>query len=81
LSKDNGTPVLGIMVYSIFILLGLSMKRLFGERRHASGVHPDGPIFKERRKAYYHGKYSKRLLLLLFIIFSFTLILIKVINR
>jgi hypothetical protein len=57
------------------------MKRLFGERRHASGVHPDGPIFKERRKAYYHGKYSKRLLLLLFIIFSFTLILIKVINR
>jgi hypothetical protein len=68
LSKDNGTPVLGIMVYSIFILLGLSMKRLFGERRHASGVHPDGPVFKERRKAYYHGKYSKRMLSLLLLI-------------
>jgi hypothetical protein len=65
------------MVYSIFILLGLFMKRLFGERRHASGVHPDGPVFKERRKAYYHGKYSKRMLFLLLLIASIALILIK----
>jgi hypothetical protein len=38
------------------------MKRLIGERRHASGLHADRPVFKERRKAYYHGKYSKRML-------------------
>ena len=65
------------MVYSIFILMVLFMKRLFGERRHASGVHPDGPVFKERRKAYYHGKYSKRMLFLLLLIASIALILIK----
>jgi hypothetical protein len=53
------------------------MKRLFGERRHASGVHPDGPLFIERRKAYYHGKYSKRMLVLLLFIVSVALVLIK----
>lgn len=53
------------------------MKRLFGERRHASGVHPDGPVFKERRKAYYHGKYSKRMLFILLLVSSIVLILFK----
>jgi hypothetical protein len=56
--------------------MGLSMKYLFGERSHASVVHPNGPVFKERRKAYYHGKYSKRMLFLLLLIVSITLILI-----
>ena len=53
------------------------MKRLIGERRRASGVHPDGLVFKERRKAYYHGKYSKRMVLLLLLIISIALILLK----
>ena len=44
------------------------MKRLIGERRRTSGVHPDGPFFQERRKAYYHGKYNKRMLYLLFLV-------------
>jgi len=53
------------------------MKRLIGERRQASGLHPDGPMFKERRKAYYHGKYSKRMFSLLLLVSSVTLIIIK----
>lgn len=53
------------------------MKRLVGERRQSSGVHPDGPIFKERRKAYYHGKYSKRMLSLMLIVSCVALIIIK----
>ena len=53
------------------------MKRLIGERRQASGLHPDGPMFKERRKAYYHGKYSKRMLTLLLLVCTLALIIIK----
>ena len=53
------------------------MKRLIGERRQASGVHPDGPLFKERRKAYYHGKYNKRMLSLLFLVSCVALIILK----
>ena len=53
------------------------MKRFFGERRRASGIHPDWPVFKERRKAYYHGKYSKRMLFLLVLVISIALILLK----
>jgi hypothetical protein len=68
---DNGTPVIGIMVYFIFILLGLSMKHLFGERSHASAVHPNEPVLKERRKTYYRGKYSKRVLFLLLLIVAY----------
>jgi hypothetical protein len=56
------------------------MKRLIGERRHASGVHPDGPVFKERRKAYYHGKYSKRMLFLLLLLTSIALVVITQVN-
>ena len=52
------------------------MKRLIGERRHASGVHPDGPVFKERRRAYYHGKYGKRMFFLLMLIISIALVVI-----
>jgi len=53
------------------------MKRLIGERRQASGLHPDGPVFKERRKAYYHGKYSKRMLSLLLLVICVALVLLK----
>jgi hypothetical protein len=53
------------------------MKRLIGERRHTSGLHPDGPVFTERRKAYYHGKYSKRMLSLLLLVSCIALIIIK----
>jgi hypothetical protein len=53
------------------------MKHLFNERRQTSGLHPDGLIFKERRKAYYHGKYSKRMLCVLLLISCVTLILLK----
>ncbi|WP_293750111.1 hypothetical protein [uncultured Paraglaciecola sp.] len=53
------------------------MKRLIGERREASGLHSDGPVFKERRKAYYHGKYSKRMMSLLLLVSCVTLIIIK----
>jgi hypothetical protein len=52
------------------------MKRLIGERRQASGLYPDGPMFKERRKAYYHGKYSKRMLSLLLLVSSVALIIL-----
>ena len=53
------------------------MKRLIGERRQASGLLPDGPMFKERRKAYYHGKYSKRMLFLLLVVSCVALIILK----
>jgi hypothetical protein len=53
------------------------MKRLIGERRQTSGLQTDGPMFKERRKAYYHGKYSKRMLSLLLLVSSVTLIILK----
>ena len=46
------------------------MKRLIGERRQKSGMFADGPVFKERRKAYYHGKYNKRMLFLLLLLSS-----------
>ena len=52
------------------------MKRLIGEVRQTSGLHPDGPMFKERRKAYYHGKYSKRMLSLLVLVSSVAVIMI-----
>lgn len=53
------------------------MKRLIGERRQASGLNPDGPMFKERRKAYYHGKYSKRMLSLLLLVSCVVFIIVK----
>ncbi|WP_162832681.1 hypothetical protein [Paraglaciecola arctica] len=53
------------------------MKRIIGERRQASGLYPDGPMFKERRKAYYHGKYSKRMLSLLLLVSCVALIIFK----
>ncbi|MFT6991384.1 MAG: hypothetical protein ACJASL_003371 [Paraglaciecola sp.] len=53
------------------------MKRLIGERRQASGLHPDGPVFKERRKAYYHGKYSKRMLSLLLLVSCVVIIMLR----
>lgn len=53
------------------------MKRLIGERRQASGLHPDGPMFRERRKAYYHGKYNKRMLSLLLLLSSVAIIMLK----
>lgn len=53
------------------------MKRLIGERRQTSGLQPDGPIFKERRKAYYHGKYSKRMLSLLLLVSSVAFIVVR----
>ena len=53
------------------------MKRLIGERRQISGMFADGLVFKERRKAYYHGKYSKRLLFLLLLVSSVAFIVVK----
>jgi hypothetical protein len=53
------------------------MKRLIGERRQAIGLHPDGPVFKERRKAYYHGKYSKRMLCLLLLVSCVVIIMLR----
>lgn len=53
------------------------MKRLIGERRQELGFHPDGPVFKERRKAYYHGKYSKRMLTLMVLVSCVVLVLVK----
>lgn len=53
------------------------MKRLIGERRQSSGLHPDGPLFKDRRKAYYHGKYSKRMFSVLFLATCLIFIMVK----
>jgi hypothetical protein len=46
------------------------MKRLAGERRQTGAVFADGPVFRERRKGYYQGKYSKRKLFFLLLISS-----------
>jgi hypothetical protein len=51
------------------------MKGLMGERRQTSGLHPCGAHFKERRKAYYHGKYNKRMLSLLLLVSCLALIM------
>jgi hypothetical protein len=53
------------------------MKRLLGERRQASGFQPDGPLFKERRKAYYHGKYTKQMFSVLVIATCVAIIFLK----
>ena len=53
------------------------MKRLIGERRETMGLHPDGPVFKERRKAYYHGKYSKRMMSLMLLVCCIAIIMLK----
>lgn len=53
------------------------MKRLIGERRQTSGMFAGGPVFKERRKAYYHGKYSKRMLFLLILVSSVVFIVVR----
>jgi hypothetical protein len=53
------------------------MKRLIGERRQTSELFADGPVFKERRKAYYHGKYSKRMLSLLLLVIGVAFIVVK----
>jgi hypothetical protein len=53
------------------------MKGLVGERGKGSILHPDGPDFKERRKSYYQGKYSKRMLLLLVLVSCVALIVIR----
>lgn len=53
------------------------MKRMFNERRQASGLHPDGPIFKERRKAYYHGKYSKQMCSLLILVSIIAMVVVR----
>lgn len=52
------------------------MKRLTGEMRQVSGFHPDRLLFKERRKSYYHGKYSKRVLSLFVLVSCVALIII-----
>lgn len=52
------------------------MKRLTGERRQASEIYSDRAFFKERRKSYYHGKYSKRALSLLVLVSCVVLIII-----
>jgi hypothetical protein len=52
------------------------MKRLISERRQSSG-YADGPLFKDRRKAYYHGKYSKRMFSVLFLATCFIFLMIK----
>tara|TARA_B110000503_G_scaffold67060_2_gene105167 strand:+ start:2934 stop:3095 length:162 start_codon:yes stop_codon:yes gene_type:complete len=52
------------------------MKRLIGERRQTDGVFADGPVFKERRKAYYHGKYSSRKLFVLLLISSVAFVVV-----
>ncbi len=53
------------------------MRRLINERRKSTGVHPDGPIFKERRKAYYHGKYNNRVLPLLILISCIAVFMVR----
>ena len=53
------------------------MKRLIGERRQTSGMFAGGPVFKERRKAYYHGKYSKRMLSLLLLVIGVVFIVVR----
>jgi hypothetical protein len=53
------------------------MKRLMGEEMQTSAWYPDGPLFKERRKAYYHGKYSKRILSLLLLVSCAALIILS----
>lgn len=44
------------------------MKHELKERRQSSEAFADGLIFKERRKAYYHGKYHKRMFSLLLLV-------------
>jgi hypothetical protein len=46
------------------------MKQVNEDRRQSFGLMPDGPMFRERRKAYYHGKYNKRMFSLLLIVTS-----------
>jgi hypothetical protein len=53
------------------------MKRLNGERRLTSEFFADGPVFKERRKAYYHGKYSKRMLFVLLLVIGVVFIVVR----
>ena len=53
------------------------MNRLIVEIRKTSGTFTDGPVFKERRKAYYHGKYNKKMLLVLLFISSAALIVFR----
>ena len=53
------------------------MKHLIAERRNANGMHPDGPLFKERRKSYYHGKYIKRTLSLLLLISCIAIVVVR----
>lgn len=53
------------------------MKRSISERRQSSGLHPVGPLFKDRRKAYYHGKYSKRMFSVLLLATCIIFLMVK----
>ena len=62
--------------FYISIFWGKKMKRLIGERRSSSGC-TDGALFKDRRKAYYHGKYSKRMFSVLFVASFIIFLMVK----
>ncbi|WP_199271633.1 hypothetical protein [Paraglaciecola sp. L3A3] len=44
------------------------MKHNSDENGYSSGTFPESLFFKERRKAYYHGKYHKRMCSLLLLV-------------
>lgn len=47
------------------------------KERQPSGGFPGSLYFKERRKAYYHGKYHKRMFSLLLILTGLALIIAR----
>ena len=61
----------------LFDFLGCAVKRITGEKNQTIGTHPNGSLFKERRRSYYHGKYRKKTIFLLLLASSATLIILS----
>ncbi|MCF2948065.1 hypothetical protein L0668_08105 [Paraglaciecola aquimarina] len=53
------------------------MKHDLNDNGHTSEEFSGGLFFKERRKAYYHGKYHKRMFSLLLVVTGFAILMAK----
>lgn len=53
------------------------MKHEVNDNRHTSEDFSDGLFFKERRKAYYHGKYHKRMFSLLLLVTGIAIVMAR----
>lgn len=47
------------------------------ERSQDTEMYSDGLFFKERRKAYYHGKYHKRMFSLLLLVTGLAVVIVR----